>query len=97
MTHSMIDELKASNKLTRDAVVDAIDIHADIHSHMSSFVIVVARYRKQDFVKCYNVHDSSVDEIVSHLRQVSQRGRIGRVDAHPQMKYSFEVNGENWL
>ena len=87
---SQFDNIYNEMALTKEAVADAIDIHADIHTQMSSFVIVVARYRKADFVKCYNVHDSSVDEIVNHLKHVSQRGRIGRVDAHPEIKYHIK-------
>ena len=65
---------------------DAIDVHTDVHTQESSFVIVVARWKKTDFVKCYNVGDESVEELVNHLRHVQQRGRIGRIDAHRALR-----------
>jgi len=72
-------------RLTRlEGVVGAsCRVHASIHPHGTSEVIVCGELAGRDYVRIFRVADGSVPEVVRMLESLGRTVPIGRVDAPP--------------
>jgi hypothetical protein len=56
-------------------------IHADIgYKGTGSQIIVVGRYRNRDYVRSFNVMNSSLDAIINMLKNEEQNSGVGKFD-----------------
>jgi Tfp pilus assembly protein PilP len=70
-------------RLTRleGAVGASCRVHAGIHPHGTSEVIVCGELAGRDYVRIFRVADGSVPEVVRMLESLGRTVPIGRVDA----------------
>ena len=64
-----------------DAVEASCRVHADIHPHGTSEVIVCGELAGKDYVRIFRVADGSVPEVIRMLESLGRTVPIGRVDA----------------
>lgn len=75
------NQIKEFNKILRDRT----EYHLDIHHHVpyNSQVILIGKYHKMDFVKCYNIPDESFQDIIDHCRKLELTAKHNKIDAWP--------------
>jgi len=70
----------------REIIKERTEYHLDVHSYVkhNSQVILIGKYCKRDFVKCYNIPDQELDFLIDHCIELEKYSTIGRVDAMPE-------------
>jgi hypothetical protein len=81
------------NELT-EVIKERTNYHLDVHSHAKhdSYVILIGKYGKRDFVKCYNIPDNSFKDLIDHCRNLEKYAERKRIDSHPEL--SACINNE---
>ena len=69
---------------------DRTDIHTDIHYRAESYVIVVGRYGKRDYIQGFNLRNEDFASLIPRLKEMERYGHIKKVDAHPNFKAVFD-------
>jgi Tfp pilus assembly PilM family ATPase len=72
------------DKLIKERTDIAVDIGFE-----SSHVIIVGRYKKNDYVQTYKIGDQDLHEIIQHLKQLERHGTIRQIDSPPPMRAIF--------
>lgn len=57
--------------------------HIDVHQKVPSQVILIGKYRGQDYVKVYSIREQDFKDLIAHLREMSHYARLDKVDAWP--------------
>jgi hypothetical protein len=80
----LTDRTLSAEKLIRDRT----EVNADVAYHPKglSTVIVMGRYRNNDFVQTYSVESPVFHSIVERLRSESRYGNVSFIDAPPAIK-----------
>jgi hypothetical protein len=80
--HRRIDDLDA---LVRDRTNIAVDVGFRSASH----VIVIGRYKNNDYIQTFSVEHDDLTLLVDRLRQMERHGEVRRVDAPPPLRGAF--------
>lgn len=64
-------------------ISERTEVHADIHMHAESTVIVIGRYQGRDYVRAFNLPAQSLPSIIEYLRATEHGARRGRFDIIP--------------
>lgn len=79
--HQRISSLE---KLVRDQTTISADIGPNISGN---YVIVVGRYKNNDYVETFLFNSDSLAEIIEQLKHMRKYGRVDRVDCPPTMRH----------
>ena len=72
---------------TEKLMKERTEVHADVHVNSESHIIVVGRYRNNDFVKTYCIDDETFSDLVRHLNAMTRHAMVRKIDCHPTMKH----------
>lgn len=92
----LINRVERSERVIRQCeslIRERTEVAADIHPSRigESFVIVVGRYRNNDYVQTYSLgREGQVDHIIHTLRSMERTAEVRRIDAPPIFKQVFE-------
>lgn len=78
------DKAKLNRLITM--VRDNTSINVDVHSKTASHVIVIGRYKNNDFIQSYELSQSSFTDLVNQLKRMQHFGNVDVIDAHPDIK-----------
>jgi hypothetical protein len=78
--HQRIAELE---KIVRDRTEVAVDVN---QRYGASYVIVVGRYRNNDYIQTYVVPADEFEYLIERLKRESRYGQITKIDAAPGLK-----------
>lgn len=73
-------------------VKELTQMHIDVDLRGKSTVILCGRYRRQDYVRVFNVQESDITGLISHLSSLDVKARCSTVAAHPLI--SEHIKGE---
>lgn len=75
-------------KAALDLIRDRTTAHMDLSpgGRDPNTVILVGRYRSQDFVQVYSFEAKDFEALVAQMRDASRQGVVGRVDALPAFR-----------
>ena len=65
-------------------------VHADIHYKQPSQVIVIGRYRNNDYVRVFNLEHNGFEDLVDKLREMERNAEVGRFDL-PSHAFPFSA------
>lgn len=76
----------------REILKERTEYHVDVHSYAkrNSQVILIGKFRNNDFVKCYNIPDESFEDLRCHCYNLEKYSRLGKVDAHPEFSAAIK-------
>lgn len=82
-----VDVLSDKTDAIERYVRRATKVHADISTtaNSPSMVVVCGAYRGKDYVRVFPLQHDSVDNIVDWLNNMSQYGKIGRLEMPPTL------------
>lgn len=83
-------EIKDATNLIKERTEISTDIH--LRGHDRNQIIVVGRYRKQDYVQVFTTNDNDMNNLINQLRDMQQYGVVEKIDAAPSVK--FIINRE---
>lgn len=66
------------------------NIAVDVGFREASHVIVIGRYRGNDYIQSYTLNETDLDGLIRHLREMEKFGNIRRIDAPPMFKAAFK-------
>ncbi len=71
----------------REIIKERTEYHVDVHnlSKQNSHVILIGKYGKRNFIKCYNIPDDSFKSLIDHCRDINRYANPGKLDAHPEI------------
>lgn len=71
----------------KEIIKERTEYHLDVHQRAAtdSQVILIGKYKKMDFVKCYNIDDRSFDDLILHCRDLEKYARHNKIDAWPRL------------
>ena len=68
------------------------NIAVDVGFREASHVIVIGRYRGNDYIQSYTINGTDLDGLIRHLREMEKFGNIRRIDSPPVFKAAFKRN-----
>ncbi|HKL12935.1 MAG TPA: hypothetical protein VJ907_04945 [Halanaerobiales bacterium] len=80
-----INELK---KVLKERTEYHLDVHHE--TKKNSQVILIGKYGRRDFIKCYSISDTSLQELISHCRYLEKYASHGRIDAMPGIDVTID-------
>lgn len=79
-TDAALNRMMASINTMNLTVNERCEVHADIHYKFPHQIIVVGRYNGRDYVRIFDVADSTFRELIERLRYEERNSRVGRFD-----------------
>jgi len=72
----------------KDMIKERTEVHADIsiQEHYRDTVIVIGRYRKNDYIEIFDLHSKDFTDVVNRLKDQKKYGNIASIDAAPNVK-----------
>jgi len=94
--NSLYGELRALQRIFKERT----DYHLDIHQYegSNSQIIIIGKYKKRDFVKCYSISANDLDSLIRHCKDLEVTAKIGKIDVWPDVSavIKHEVNYEKY-
>lgn len=59
--------------------------HVDVHYKRGSTVIVIGRYRNNDYVRIFDLPQEDWVHLIERLKEIEPRGELGMMDAYPMV------------
>ncbi|KKN66524.1 hypothetical protein LCGC14_0470580 [marine sediment metagenome] len=84
----LFQKIEDAEQFIRDRTTVDVDVGISPQNH-SSQIIVVGRYRNNDYIQTYQMPDHDFTALVEHLRELSKYATIQRIDAPYGMKEMF--------
>jgi hypothetical protein len=73
--------LRTSIAEARQFIQDRTSIHADVSPYRGyNQIIVVGRYKRNDYVEVFDVQDQDFSGLIDMLREMQKYGQVRRVD-----------------
>lgn len=71
----------------RHIIKERTEYHLDVHNYAkhNSHVILIGKFRRHDFVKCYNIPDESFSDLIHQCKDLEKYARMGKVDTIPEI------------
>lgn len=79
------NRINAVEKLIRERT----DIHASIGAGTGNFVIVVGRYKDNDYIQIVDMPQRDLDGFIKQLREYTRYGKARTLDAPPNFSAAF--------
>lgn len=97
----MLDRLRACDLRIKDGVniiKERTSIHADVNfnSRDDSQIIMIGRYRNNDYIQTFSVNRGDFEGLLEQLRQMEKYGVVRHVDTVPMMKAHIMNDLEHW-
>lgn len=73
----------------RLAEMTDIGIDVSYRGRDPNHIIIVGRYKNQDFVQTFTIDGDDINYFVNLLKEMERHARVRRVDAPPQMRAAF--------
>ena len=74
-------------KRAEDFIRENTTVNADIHHRGLNQIIVIGRYKNQDYVRIYSIDEGDFGFMVQELNRLQKEyGRRGFIDSPPQIK-----------
>jgi hypothetical protein len=67
-------------------IKDRTTISADLNYRGGGQIIIIGRYRNEDYIQTYSVPDRDLRGLIETLRNMQRYGAIRRIDAAPQLR-----------
>lgn len=83
--HALSDQIEGCEKIIKDRT----NLNVDIGFKGANHVIVVGRYKGQDYIQTYDIRNTDLGEFIHILKRMEQYGEVARVDSPPNIKASF--------
>lgn len=73
--------------ILRNVIKERTEYHVDVHrySKQGSYVILIGKYHKRDFIKCYTINDLDLQSLIDHCKHLNQYANRDKIDAHPEL------------
>jgi short-subunit dehydrogenase involved in D-alanine esterification of teichoic acids len=73
-----------------DLVAHHTDINVDVNYAGLSHVIVMGRYRNNDYVQTFAVNEQDLNGLIDRLKQMERYGTVNRIDSPPMFQAIFK-------
>lgn len=73
-------EIVALLNATQNHVNEHCEVHADLHFKSPHQIIVIGRYRNHDYVRVFEMSESSFHDLIDRLRYEEKNSKVGRFD-----------------
>lgn len=83
--HALSDQIEDCEKIIKERT----EINIDIGFKGANHVIVVGKYKGQDYVQTYDIRNTELEEFIYILKRMEKYGEVARVDSPPSIKASF--------
>ena len=79
-------QVKVINEL-KEVIKERTEYHIDVcqTAKHNSQIILIGKYHKNDFVKCYSISDNEFRDLIRHCRNLEKYACRGKIDAFPTM------------
>lgn len=90
-TKHILDLYKELDEL-REVIKERTEYHVDVHqqANRNSQIILIGKFRNNDFVKCYDIPDDMFEDLIIHCRDAEKYSHRGRVDAFPTVSAAIK-------
>jgi hypothetical protein len=85
-----IRHLRQQVESLEDIIKERTTLNVDIGFKGANHVIVVGKFKGQDYIQTYDVGTEDLGQFVNILQRMAQHGTINKVDAPPQMRGGFK-------
>ena len=92
-----LNALEGMNEYTRfradqaeKVIRDRTELHVDVRQRSASHAILIGEYRGRDFIQAFNIPSDSLEELLSHVKYLTQHAHLQRVDCHPELRAVIE-------
>jgi len=89
---SKIHYLTGEINQLRYILKERTEYHLDVHQYTkhNSQVILIGKFRNNDFVKCYNIPDQEFQDLIQHCRELEKYSHRGKIDAFPTLSAAIK-------
>lgn len=76
----------------RKIIKERTEYHIDVHqrTNHNSQIILIGKFRNNDFVKCYDIPDEMFKDLIQHCRELEKYSSQGKIDAFPSMSATIK-------
>lgn len=65
---------------------EVTDIGVDVHYRDLNSVIVIGRYKNNDYVQCYHVGQDNIASLIDRLKEMERYANVRRIDSPPEFR-----------
>ncbi len=97
-SESEIRSLRSDIHMLRGMIKDVTTLHADIapHAKADNYVILIGRYRNNDYVRVASLPSGSFAETVDRMKHLSKVSEVKYLDMPPTMSVAFKREMDRW-
>ena len=76
----------------RKIIKERTEYHIDVHQYTrhNSQIILIGKFRNNDFVKCYDIPDDMFKDLITHCRELEKYSQRGKIDAYPGLNATIK-------